>query len=54
MHLALIDRDSFGALDIGKEADPTILESDPYTTSPDKVSNMKASQTWVAGKKMFG
>lgn len=46
--------DSLGTLDVGKEADLTILESDPYTTSPDKVSSIKASQTWVAGKKMFG
>jgi predicted amidohydrolase YtcJ len=54
MLLALIDRDSLGTLDVGKEADITILESDPYTTSPDKFSNIKASQTWIAGKKMFG
>jgi len=46
--------ESLGTLDVGKEADLTILESDPYTTSPDKVSSIKASQTWVAGKKMFG
>ncbi len=46
--------ESLGTLDVGKEADLTILETNPYTTSPDKVGAIKVSQTWVAGKKMFG
>ena len=46
--------ESLGTLDIGKEADLTILESNPYTTSPEKLSTIKASETWVSGKKMFG
>ncbi|MDZ4057298.1 MAG: amidohydrolase family protein [Polynucleobacter sp.] len=46
--------ESLGTLDVGKDADITILESDPFTTSPDKISSIKASQTWVAGKKMYG
>ncbi len=46
--------ESLGTLDVGKGADLTILESNPYTTSPDKVGAIKVSQTWVAGKKMFG
>ena len=46
--------ESLGTLDVGKEADLTILESNPYTTSPEKLSTIKASETWVSGKKMFG
>jgi predicted amidohydrolase YtcJ len=51
-HLGL--GDEIGTLEKGKEADLTILESDPYTTDPEKLSSIKVSQTWVAGEKMFG
>jgi len=43
-----------GTLEVGKDADLTLLDGDPFTTSPDKVGAIKAAQTWVAGKKMYG
>lgn len=46
--------ESLGTLEKGKEADLTILESDPYTTLSNKLMDIKVSQTWVAGQKMFG
>jgi len=46
--------ESLGTLEKGKEADLTILESDPYTTPSNKLMDIKVSQTWVAGQKMFG
>jgi hypothetical protein len=46
--------ESLGTLEVGKDADVTLLDGDPLTTSPEKVGAIKASQTWVAGKKMFG
>ena len=46
--------DSIGALEPGKEADLTILESDPYKVSPDAIANIKVSETWVAGERKFG
>ncbi len=46
--------DAIGTLDAGKEADLTILESDPHTTDPEKLSTIKVSETWVAGERKFG
>ena len=46
--------DSIGSLAPGKEADLTILESDPYKASPDAIGAIKVSETWVAGERKFG
>jgi predicted amidohydrolase YtcJ len=46
--------ESLGTLEVGKDADLTLLDDDPFTTGQDKLDTIKASQTWVAGKKMFG
>jgi predicted amidohydrolase YtcJ len=43
-----------GSLEKGKEADFTILESDPYKVSPDAIADIKVSETWVAGERKFG
>ncbi len=45
--------DSIGTLEPGKEADLTILESDPYKVSPDAIAAIKVSETWVAGERKF-
>jgi predicted amidohydrolase YtcJ len=45
--------DRLGSLENGKEADFTILESDPYKVSPDAIANIKVSETWVAGERKF-
>jgi predicted amidohydrolase YtcJ len=42
-----------GSLEKGKEADFTILESDPYKVSPDAIADIKVSETWVAGERRF-
>ena len=46
--------DRIGTLEPGKEADLTILESDPFKVDPGAIVNVKVSQTWVAGKQMSG
>lgn len=46
--------DRLGSLERGKEADLTILESDPYKVDPEAIAEIKVSETWVAGKKAFG
>ena len=46
--------DTIGTLEPAKEADLTILESDPYKVSPDAISDIKVSETWVAGERKFG
>lgn len=46
--------DMIGTLEAGKEADLTILESDPYKTDPSKIMAIKVSETWVAGAKVSG
>ena len=51
-HIGL--EDSIGTLEPGKEADLTILESDPYKADPEKISAIKVSETWVAGEQKFG
>jgi hypothetical protein len=43
--------DRLGTLETGKEADLTILESDPYKVDPHKIVDIKVSQTWIAGKQ---
>ena len=45
--------DRLGSLERGKEADFTILESDPYAVSPDAIADIKVSETWVAGEGKF-
>jgi predicted amidohydrolase YtcJ len=45
--------DRLGSLEKGKEADFTILESDPYKVSPDAIANIKVGETWVAGELKF-
>lgn len=46
--------DTIGSLEPGKEADLTILESNPFRTDPEKIMSIKISETWVAGEKKFG
>jgi len=45
--------DRIGSLETGKEADFTILETDPYQVSPDAIADIKVSETWVAGEQKF-
>jgi predicted amidohydrolase YtcJ len=45
--------DRLGSLEAGKEADFTILESDPYKVGPDEIAGIKVSETWVAGERKF-
>ena len=46
--------DQLGTLESGKLADLTILEKNPYAVDPDTLTDIKVSQTWVGGRKMFG
>lgn len=43
-----------GTLERGKEADLTILESNPYSVDPNAIMDIKVSQTWVSGVAKFG
>jgi predicted amidohydrolase YtcJ len=43
--------DRIGTLEVGKEADLVILDSNPYTVDPHKIMSIGVSETWVAGKK---
>jgi predicted amidohydrolase YtcJ len=43
-----------GSLEVGKEADFTILEQDPRAVDPEKILAIKVSETWLAGDKVFG
>jgi predicted amidohydrolase YtcJ len=41
-----------GSLTPGKYADLAILESNPLTTDPNKLGDIKVSETWVAGQRV--
>ena len=41
-----------GSLTAGKYADLAILESNPLTTDPGKLGDIKVSETWVAGQRV--
>jgi hypothetical protein len=43
-----------GTLEVGKEADLVILEQDPFKVALDEIMNIKVSETWVSGEKIFG
>jgi predicted amidohydrolase YtcJ len=45
--------DRLGSLEKDKEADFTVLESDPYEVSPDAIADIKVSETWVGGEQKF-
>ena len=45
--------DRLGSLEKGKEADFTILQSDPYKVSPNEIADIKVSETWVAAERKF-
>jgi predicted amidohydrolase YtcJ len=45
--------DRIGSLEKGKEADLVILEADPYETNPEKLGDIKISETWVAGERKY-
>jgi predicted amidohydrolase YtcJ len=45
--------DQIGSLEKGKEADLTILETDPYKVDPEKIAQIKVSETWVAGNQKY-
>jgi predicted amidohydrolase YtcJ len=46
--------DQIGSLETGKEADLVILETDPHRTDPEKLGDIKISETWVAGEMKYG
>lgn len=50
-HIGLSD--TLGTLERGKQADLTILESDPYRSDPEKISAIAVSETWVAGRQKY-
>jgi hypothetical protein len=41
-----------GSLSPGKYADLVLLESNPLTTDPAKLGDIKISETWVNGNKI--
>lgn len=47
-------QERLGTLEAGKEADLTILASDPHKVDPSKIMEIAVSETWVAGRKTFG
>lgn len=45
--------DLTGSIKAGKAADFVILEDNPLTVDPDKISQIKVSETWLDGKRRY-
>jgi predicted amidohydrolase YtcJ len=43
-----------GSLEVGKYADLVILDEDPMTVDPNRLSQIRVRETWVEGIKRFG
>lgn len=43
-----------GTLETGKLADLAVLESDPRSVEPTAISDIKVSETWMDGNKVYG
>lgn len=50
---ALFSEDKVGSLEPGKWADLVILDQNPRTTAPAKISEIKVQETWVNGKRVY-
>lgn len=42
-----------GTLTVGKDADFVILNKDIFTVSPDDLQNVKVSETWIGGHRVY-
>ncbi len=45
--------DQLGSLEVGKQADMTILAENPLAVDPAKIAAIKVSETWVGGERKF-
>jgi predicted amidohydrolase YtcJ len=45
--------DEIGSLEAGKFADLVILESDPRKVEPTAISDIRVSETWMNGDRVF-
>lgn len=50
---AMFMDDKAGSLEPGKWADLVILDQNPRTTEPAKISQIKVQETWVNGKRVY-
>ncbi len=44
--------DRLGSLEAGKWADFIVVDSNPLTTNPDALKDIKVEQVWVAGRQI--
>ena len=42
-----------GTFEAGKDADFVILNKDIFTVSPDDLQNVKVSETWIGGHRVY-
>jgi predicted amidohydrolase YtcJ len=43
-----------GSLEAGKFADLVILDSDPRTVEPREIADIRISETWMDGNRVYG
>jgi len=49
----LFSEHEIGSLEVGKLADLVILEQDPRKVPVDTISDIRVSETWMDGRKVF-
>lgn len=53
VHYATGQQDVLGTLEVGKFADLVVLDSNPFTIDESDLKNIKVTQTYVAGRRVF-
>ena len=48
----LFAEDRIGSIEVGKQADLVVLADDPLTIDPDRISQIKVEQVYIAGRKV--
>jgi predicted amidohydrolase YtcJ len=43
-----------GSIEVGKYADLVVLEEDPMTVDPNRLSQIAVRETWVEGQRRYG
>jgi hypothetical protein len=43
-----------GSIEVGKYADLVVLEEDPMSVDPNRLSQIAVRETWVEGQRRYG
>ena len=49
----LFAEDRVGSIEVGKQADFTVVDRDPLRIEPDDLDRVEVAETWIAGRRVF-